>query len=417
MPSVDVVGRNCAGQAGPVYTVFAVWRYSEEEGLYLVKRLTLICTLVLICGWTVTASAQDTVKPPVIESISVTVEKDKPEQLVFKLSEEHTPKIFQLDSDKPRLVFDFFNVGYVSKIEQISDVGGRIIAGVRVGKHKGPAKTRVVVDIQKNSPYRYRQTFSDVDNSLVVTFDAAPSKVVSTAAQPTRISVEHPKRVHSPAQPEIRVETVVKKENKQEPVKAEDSDGTHKVAVIAADSTKKVVKPATLKFDKTEGADGPAKSEERQDLQKESQTAVVTQADDKKSPKTEVVADTPAAEIDPVLLDISFEKSINNSETVLFRLNQFYPPLVFGVEKGEPRVVCDFIDARIDEKVPDTIEAGGQFVNRISVSKDSDPAKVRVELILVPNRHYDLQQLFFKEDNLFVVIVKELIDKEAAAEN
>jgi len=34
--------------------------------------------------------------------------------------------------------------------------------------------------------------------------------------------------------------------------------------------------------------------------------------------------------------------------------------------------------------------------------------KVRVELVLVPTRNYDLQQLFFKEDNLFVIIVKEL---------
>jgi hypothetical protein len=33
----------------------------------------------------------------------------------------------------------------------------------------------------------------------------------------------------------------------------------------------------------------------------------------------------------------------------------------------------------------------------------------------MPNRNYDLQQLFFKEDNLFVVIVKELQEDSAAA--
>jgi hypothetical protein len=117
----------------------------------------------------------------------------------------------------------------------------------------------------------------------------------------------------------------------------------------------------------------------------------------------------------PVLLDVSFEKSINESETVLFRLNHFYPPLVFGIEKGEPRVVCDFFDAEIDENIPPEIEAGGEFVDRILVTNESDPDKVRVELVLMPNRNYDLQQLFFKEENLFVVIIKELQEDSAAA--
>jgi hypothetical protein len=117
---------------------------------------------------------------------------------------------------------------------------------------------------------------------------------------------------------------------------------------------------------------------------------------------------TQIEDIKPVLLDVSFEKSINGSETVMFRLNHFYPPLVFGVEKGEPRVICHFLDASIGENIPPEIEAGGQFVSRITIAEEPDPAKVRVELVLVPTRNYDLQQLFFKEDNLFVIIVKEL---------
>ena len=109
-----------------------------------------------------------------------------------------------------------------------------------------------------------------------------------------------------------------------------------------------------------------------------------------------------------VLLDVSFEKSINNSETVLFRLNNFHPPLVFGIEKGEPRVVCDFLDTGLDPNVPEEIETNGAYVERVSISNHTDPNKIRVVLELVANRHYDLQQLFFKDDNLFVIIVKEL---------
>ncbi len=133
-------------------------------------------------------------------------------------------------------------------------------------------------------------------------------------------------------------------------------------------------------------------------------------AAEKEEPAGETAEVQPAEPLqdESVLLDVSFEKSVNNSETVLFRLNHFSPPLVFGIEKGEPRVVCDFMDTTIDGNVPELIETSGEFINRISVAQQNDPDKVRVELVLVPNRHYDLQQLFFKEDNLFVVIVKEL---------
>ncbi|MEJ2058417.1 MAG: AMIN domain-containing protein, partial [Desulfofustis sp.] len=75
---------------------------------------------------------------------------------------------------------------------------------------------------------------------------------------------------------------------------------------------------------------------------------------------------------------------------------------------------CDFMGTTADTDVPELIETNGQFINRISISRQTDPDKVRVELVLVPNRHYDLQQLFFKEESLFVVIVKEL-QKDAGA--
>ena len=83
------------------------------------KQFILILTLFLVGGWIFTASAQDTEKLQVIESISVSVEKDTVEQVVFKLSGPFTPKIFQLDSENPLLVIEFYNYGYQSQAEKI----------------------------------------------------------------------------------------------------------------------------------------------------------------------------------------------------------------------------------------------------------------------------------------------------------
>lgn len=93
---------------------------------------------------------------------------------------------------------------------------------------------------------------------------------------------------------------------------------------------------------------------------------------------------------------------------VLFHLSGFHPPSVSAGEKDNPRVFCDFMGMEMDKGVEETITAKGKFVERIVTAKQNTPEKIRVVLHLVPNRDYDLQQVFFKNDNLFVLIVNEL---------
>ena len=400
-------------------------------GPEIVKRLLYILSFFLIFSTTVSAVAQDTSTDPILESIEVTAGNDKPEQVVFKLNSSHTPRIFRLNGDRPRLVLDFYGIKYPSRIDRISDIGGDIIAGVRVGRHNEPPKTRVVVDIQKDSPYQYDQTFNVSNNSLVVTLSPdvpAAAQTEEASTEPQRIGAESAKIVHSQTEKTGRPETeepVVSEEvqpaSEVEPATTQDlAEGSQQIgdAPIQKESDEKTAMQTAESTLKQPVPEPPAPEQPAPEPPAPEQPAPEPPAPEQPAPEQpapEQPAPEPAApeqgeDIKPVLLDISFEKSINNSETVLFRLNHFYPPLVFGIEKGEPRVVCDFIDAGIDEKIPSIIEVGGQYVNRINVSNESDPDKVRVELVLMPNRNYDLQQLFFKEENLFVVIVKELTE-------
>ncbi len=99
---------------------------------------------------------------------------------------------------------------------------------------------------------------------------------------------------------------------------------------------------------------------------------------------------------------------------VLFHLTVFHPPTVSAVEKDNPRVLCDFVGMELGKGVEETILAKGKYIERISTSKQGKPDKIRVVLNLTPNRNYDLQQVFFKNDNLFVLIVNELPPEKAA---
>ncbi len=108
------------------------------------------------------------------------------------------------------------------------------------------------------------------------------------------------------------------------------------------------------------------------------------------------------------LLEISFDSSSNKGEMVIFRLNDFYPPTVSAIEEETPRVLCDFMDMQLGSEVNEEIAAKGKYVQRIRTARHGNPDKIRVVLDLSPDRDYDLQQVFFKNDNLFVLIVNEL---------
>ncbi len=125
----------------------------------------------------------------------------------------------------------------------------------------------------------------------------------------------------------------------------------------------------------------------------------------------------PASSSTPILSSIKFDKSSNRGEMVLFKLNDFFPPVVFGIEEELPRVVCDFMDTTVTNSVPSVLECDGQFVKTVRTGAHQNPNKVRVVLDLAPHNNYDLQQVFFKEDNLFVLIINKIENVRNPEEN
>jgi len=119
-----------------------------------------------------------------------------------------------------------------------------------------------------------------------------------------------------------------------------------------------------------------------------------------------------AAPVVPTILEISFDDSSSKGETVLFRLNDFHPPTVSAIEKDPPRIFCDFMAMNLGPNVEKTIPAKSKYIERIHTARHQNPDKVRVILELSPGRDYDLQQIFYRKDNLFVLVVNELTPKQ-----
>ena len=358
------------------------------------KRLLLVLiifSLQIPVVFTVNGEEKKT-EGAVLESISYEKDNDDFEKIIFKLNGTHIPKIFKIKGEKPRLVFDFIDTRYSDLINNIINTEGGLIKGVRVGIHNDPPKTRVVVDIKPEGKFQFEQDFLIQENVLSITFhpddvNQPETPVSSTGKKPTEPAVKTVATQKDPMGKKAAVkQSKPPKDTKKQaatvrPTAEKGGEGVEKATVTTKDSP------------------GGATTVEK--------STVESKAVDEVNPILAQITQEKPIQIDPILEDVSFESTANDSEMVLFKLNDFYPPIVFGIEKGNPRVVCDFLDTDLAEDVRSVIQTKGMYVSRVRTALHANPHKVRVVLDLVPNRNYDLQQVFFKEDNLFVIIINE----------
>lgn len=292
----------------------------------------------------------DSAAPVSLESITFASQSLTRENISFKLSSVVKPKIFTIPGDKPRLVVDF--PGTLYKGDTLMPLyNSNLVLRVRTGLHNQPTvKTRVVIDLTKNKQVHHTYKYLEQQATLVVTLAEQPTKEMQVA--------------------EVKV-----------PVEAEEKVAAEKQLPAEVVKTKPLAQVV------------PEKKTIEKSIEKPTENTAL------------------AAAV-PQLLDISFDDSSNRGEMVLFHLNDFYPPTVSAIEKENPRVLCDFKNMSLAEGVRESIVASGKFVKHIRSEKHKNPDKIRIILELSPERDYDLQQVFFKNDNLFVLIVNELPEKK-----
>ena len=331
-----------------------------------------LCTLFLLA--IPLFSASQAAEVPTLEDIEFRSSSANEEQITFKLNGTYIPKIFAIKGKKPRVVFDFPNTITARTLNNIITTNGRFIKQIRIGIHEGEVpKTRVVLDLIPDKKIDFNQNFDRQRNALTVTVYYSGSASAPPVAKETmkEAAKPEPTEVQEPAPLQASVpEPVVTPEPATTP-------------------------PQVSPFDPPDLHPDPAP------LQKKPDTKPAAKIQKQKpSPAPQKTADQP-----PILRSVKFDASSNRGEMIQFKLNDFYPPIVFGIEEGLPRVVCDFKDTKLERSVKNTIKANGKYVKSIRIGKHKNPDKVRVVIDLEPNNNYDLQQVFFKEDNLFVIIV------------
>lgn len=294
-----------------------------------------------------------------LKSISYNPVSNDRETVVFKLGDTIKVKIFQLHGDNPRIVIDFPNGVYRGK-NVIPVENGIFADAIRIGAHTEPIrKTRVVIDLTKKNKIRYEKSFSEEDKTLTLTLLREEKKTGGPQSAVVKKKVMEKER----AVPPVFADKPPLPNRKAQPQKIKENSITAEQPSVAGGAKNAVTVPGI-----------------RKDIE----------------------------ESKARLLEISFDDSSNKGEMVIFRLNDFYPPSVSAIEKETPRVICDFMDMELGADVNRAILANGKYVQKITTSNSGGMDKIQVVLDLAPDRDYDLQQVFFKNDNLFVLIVNEL---------
>jgi len=117
---------------------------------------------------------------------------------------------------------------------------------------------------------------------------------------------------------------------------------------------------------------------------------------------------TDATETSKEIREIRVEFAEGGEEKVFFLLNGFYPPKYLALEGDRPRIACDFYGARLGKGIDRCIKVNGRLIHQIRAAIHGGKSpKVRVVLDLVPGKNYEIEQVFYKKDNLYVITVKE----------
>lgn len=354
-------------------------------------------TVFLCTAFLTVASAS-----PLIEKIEFDTSGGNVDRITFKLNSSNLPKTFAL-KEPPRVVFDFPDTALTRGVKTNISAAGKFIKGVRTAEHRGDkAKTRVVLDVSSEQPVDFKQDFNAETNTLVISIFALGTKPepAAVAVAPAKKKSPEPvaKKIAEAAKP-VPAPLPEPKEIAAIEVPPAPKLTPAPVPATMPASKEQPAAPAVASIPKPEAGTGPAKEE-----------GTVIQPLSEIGPQQQAAKEGAQP---PVLYSIEFDKDANRGETINFKLNTFNPPVVFGIEEDTPRIVCFFKDTTAGPDLQDLVEAKGHFVKSIQVGKYSNPDNIRVVLDLVPNLNYDLQQVFFKEDNMFMIIINTNGEKTA----
>ena len=382
-------------------------------------KIPILLLVVFVNAYPVMSAQQK-----VLEKITFEAPSPEVDKITFKLNGPYIPTIFAIKGERPRVVFDFPATKPARLIKNTVNTNGKFVQRIRMGIHYAPkAKTRIVFDLLQDKKIDFKQHFDKQSNLLIISVfqagqePAAPAKPITLQTQAKKAPVKSvpPANNQTAGKPETSKKPALAKavsEHKKQPLPekhaAQQPVEKKPVPVVPVKRPEvKSITPHTAPSAQPKQKAPAVKKEQRPTAKKNKpgkKPASITQKKKTVAPAS-AQQKKPLAADNPILKSVTFNKKDNRGEMVLFRLNTFQAPIVFGVEEGQPRVVCDFKNTVGGKDLPKSIKVNGKYIREVRIEKEEKAKKIRAILELTPNMSFDLQQVFFKKENLFVLII------------
>ena len=335
------------------------------------------------------------------------------------------PNVFTLEGNQPRIVFDF--PASTSSTRGIAPRSG-LVKAVRVGMHRdGDRKTRVVLDVSSLKDLKVNYNLQG--NKLIINLNGRERAVAQEAPARPRPQPQaqaqpqpQPKKTRKKETPRLEPD----REIAETPEPARERRRTGRNKTVESRTPEPVATEAGLTTTATaaRGRGTATTAAAATAVAAASAGAAATVA--APAPETSLAAsgltsDQPAGRAArkipaapkpdlPYLSAIQFDPDSPRGELVQFKLNGFYPPELRSVEEGKPQVICEFKNLEVAPSLQGPLGIRGKLVQSVRLDK-GEGGKVRVFVELAPDKHYDLQQVFFKEENFFVLMINSSSDK------
>lgn len=340
--------------------------------------IALVCLLFPATGFSLEQKSA-------IQSITFSSDNQESEKVVFKLTPPiNLPKILHFPGEKPRLVLDFAEADYRGK-PTIVNKNAILAEDVRVALHTTPVrKVRAVIDLKSDRSITYREDFNVNSNTFTVVIEEASSpKTALPDAQKEKSG-----SAGEPGQHPI---------DKAAPPTVENKSAGNTDAPIAAVGT--AVKS---------GSELPSNVAEAFKKERDATQTKAASLAGGDSQKQITQKDKGAEQPVTTLLNVGFSIVPNKVEMVRLKLSSFQEPVVNATEGATPQVSCEFPAMKIGGDVQNENLVRGKYVRSIQVSPVPDSSKVLVRLSLEPSHDYDLQQIFYRDESVFALIVSPL---------
>ena len=129
--------------------------YSSQAGRYFYAALSIL--LLTMLHHPPNAIAEPA--KPLLKDIRFEKASPQEEMIHITVRGFSPPKLFAIEGDKPRVVCDFLGTGLAGTVKTQHTVDGNYIRRIRVGTHRDPTKTRVVLDLTPEHDYDVRQMY------------------------------------------------------------------------------------------------------------------------------------------------------------------------------------------------------------------------------------------------------------------